>query len=114
MRTIEIFYEPAPFFALGFVLWAIGQPVGTLLLVCSVAYALSYAAAYWLGDNQVMDLLDDIIRHRNLKKVFVQNAAPQDAEGYEYRGQRPATAAEAEALAERMLAGDSRQPASVS
>ncbi len=88
-RLVECLIEPAVFFVVGFVLHFVGQKLGGLLIFCSVVYALSYAAAYWSGDNFVMDKIDEIICNEELEKAFVDDSDEDKTRGFRFRGKKP-------------------------
>lgn len=90
VRTIETWLEPGFFFVVGFLLWLVGQPVGLLLLWCSVVYGMSYQAAYYLGDQFVLDKIDEMIANRQLVNSFVHGLDAGDTQGFRHYGLRPA------------------------
>lgn len=69
-RQIETLIEPAIFLIIGGVLWFLNQKVGILLTVCSVIYSFSYMAAYRLGDNFILDKIDEVICNQALAKFL--------------------------------------------
>lgn len=90
LRTIETFLEPAPFFIGGLVLWLVfKQPVGALLTICALFYSMSYRASYYIGDNFVLDKIDEMILNRELEKVFVNDAEPEDASDVTFPYRKP-------------------------
>lgn len=89
MRTVEIFYEPAPFLLLGIILWWMGQKLGILLTVSAICYSISYAAAYSRGDNFMMDQIDQMILNEEKYKIFVEDLPPDKTRGAEHRGELP-------------------------
>lgn len=113
IRTIEIFYEPAVFFFAGLLMRFIGQPVGGLLLISSICYALGYKAAYWLGDNEIMDRIDDIIRFKQLKNIIIHKARPSETQGLQFRGRLPNNPDKAEMLADTIIRSEYREVATV-
>ncbi len=88
-RFVEIWVEPAAFFVAGVLLFAIGQALGMLLMVCAVIYGISYAYAYQWGDDFVMDKIDEMIVNKNLKASFVDDAPQEETEGFHHRGRKP-------------------------
>ncbi|MEA5426389.1 hypothetical protein [Arcicella lustrica] len=90
IRTIETLIEPAFFFVIGFMLWVFDQNVGNLLMFCSVIYSLSYKAAYYQGDNFIMDHIDEMICGEELSAVFIDGKKPEEARGFSFYGHRPA------------------------
>lgn len=90
VRTIETVLEPGFFFFIGFVLNLMGQPVGSLLMLCSIVYSMSYQAAYSEGDNYIADMIDSKICNEELVKSFVDDDSEGDTRGFNFRGRRPA------------------------
>ena len=90
VRTIETVLEPGLFFSIGFVLIIMGQPVGSLLVLCSIIYSMSYRAAYAIGDNFIMDKIDERICNEELVKSFVDGDGQGDTRGFNFRCRRPA------------------------
>lgn len=89
VRTVETLLEPALFFIVGFFLAIIGQSLGFLLLICSVIYSLSYVAAYHLGDNFVMDTIDEMICNEELVASFVEGMDSSQTRGFNSYGRKP-------------------------
>lgn len=90
-RTIETIIEPGIFFILGCVLTYFNQYIlGPHLLGCSVIYSLSYVAAYYNGDNFVMDKIDEIITNEEMYNAFVEGVDPKNTRGVPFYGRRPA------------------------
>jgi hypothetical protein len=88
-RLVETFFEPLFFFVIGFVLTLFGQSVGWLILVCSLLYGLSYRGAYKLGDDFVMDKIDEQIANEETYKAFVEGKEPHLTRGIRFYGRRP-------------------------
>jgi hypothetical protein len=76
IRLVETLLEPLPFFAVGLVLWLIGQNLGILLVIGSVSYGVGYLLDYMGGDNFTMDRIDEMIANKELEEAFVPNAQP--------------------------------------
>lgn len=89
MRTIETLYEPAVFFAGGVALWVFGQSVGVFICIASIFYSLSYVAAYWQGDNFVLDRIDEIIFNEEMTRAFVDDVPPEDTRGVRFYSKKP-------------------------
>jgi hypothetical protein len=89
IRTIETVVEPALFFFIGILLKLFGQSVGTLLVVCSIFYSLSYVAAYVMGDHFVMDKIDEMICNEEMVSSFVEGRNPSETRGVPFYGRRP-------------------------
>jgi hypothetical protein len=89
IRDIEIVYEPMFFFAVGFLLAMFGQAVGFLIIVCSMIYSLSYAGAYYKGDQFVMNKIDEMICSEEMLNTFVENKGPGKTRGVRFYGRKP-------------------------
>ena len=90
MRRIETLIEPLTFGVIGFVLMAFGQALGGFLILCSLIYSLSYMAAYKIGDDFVMDKIDENIHNEEMVNSFVDGFDPSQTRGVKYYGRRPA------------------------
>lgn len=90
IRTIETVVEPGYFLLIGLGLWVFGQTVGPLIVVCSIFYSLGYFAAYYRGDNFVMDQIDEMIFNEELTKAFIEGRSPSETRGVNYYGRKPA------------------------
>ena len=88
-RRVECLFEPALFFVGGVLLHLIGQKLGGLLIMCSLFYGFSYLAAYVIGDNFVMDKIDEMICNQELEKSFVDDKDESDTRGFRFRGMKP-------------------------
>jgi hypothetical protein len=88
-RTVETILEPLFFFAIGLFLTFFGQSVGWLIIVCSILYGLSYRGAYKLGDEFVMDKIDEQIANEETYKAFVEDQEPRLTRGMRFYGRRP-------------------------
>jgi cell division protein FtsW (lipid II flippase) len=89
-RTISIWLEPGFVLIIGFVLWVCGQHLGTLLMVCSIIYSISYSAQFYQGDQFVMDKIDEMICNEELVGAFVEGRKPDQTRGFNFYGRRPA------------------------
>ncbi len=89
-RQISTLLEPGFCFAVGLGLAIFGQPIGTVLICCSIFYSLSYQAAYRNGDHFVMDKIDERICNEELVKSFVEGHGADDTRGFSFMGRRPA------------------------
>lgn len=71
-RQLETFIEPLPFFLIGVLFMIIGQKLfGGLIAFSAFSYAMSYRYAYMIGDNFIMDMIDEIICNKALSNTFV-------------------------------------------
>lgn len=89
VRLVECWLEPAGFFLLGLFLNMIGQTLGGLLIFCSIVYGGSYMAAYFIGDNFVMDKIDQIILNEELEKSFMDDMGEDETRGFRFVGRKP-------------------------
>lgn len=89
-RLIETVLEPAFFFIIGFLLCLFQQWIGLLIILCSIVYAGSYFASYHVGDNFVMDKIDEMICNAELKKAFVNDLNADETRGFRFIGRKPA------------------------
>jgi hypothetical protein len=103
IRTIETLLEPGFFFIIGFVLWMSGQPVGLLLVISSLAYRMSYKAAYYFGDQFIMDTIDERIFNEERIKSFVDGLDASLTRGVRYYGRRPTSLEDRQQLAESFV-----------
>ena len=60
-----------------------------LLIVCSVFYSFGYAGAYHIGDNFVMDKIDEMISNEELEDSFVNDKDPSETRGFRFYGKKP-------------------------
>lgn len=89
VRIVSTIIEPAICFVIGFILFVLHQLVGNLLMVCSVIYSLSYFAAYHIGDNYIMDKIDEIICNEELKETLVDGREPVNDRGFNFEPRMP-------------------------
>ncbi|WP_138477126.1 hypothetical protein [Dyadobacter bucti] len=89
-REIETICEPLFCMIIGLLIILAGQVVGILIVFCSIVYSLSYMAAYHVGDNFVMDKIDELLCNQELYNAFVDGVDPSKTRGVNYYGRRPA------------------------
>ncbi len=89
VRKIETVYEPVIFLVAGIALSIVGQKIGAVLTTCSIFYLLGSAAAYKLGDDFVMNHIDEMICNEELEDTFVNDKQPEDARGVRFYGRKP-------------------------
>jgi hypothetical protein len=89
VRTVETYLEPLPFLLLGVLLWLLGQKLGILLTVFSLFYSFSYMAAYYAGDNFVMDKIDQKIISEELSATFLRGEHENEKRGFRFLGDIP-------------------------
>lgn len=80
IRTVETLLEPGVFVIAGLLLMLLNQPIGKFLVCCGFIYSLSLCAAYRVGDEQIMDLLDKIVEAEE-KKNILSGKGPEDTRG---------------------------------
>lgn len=61
-RKLETIIEPGLALGLGIILHYAGQPLGMLLIICSIIYTVSYLGAYKLGDDFMYELNNTAIQ----------------------------------------------------
>ncbi|KAA2241531.1 hypothetical protein F0L74_16685 [Chitinophaga agrisoli] len=88
-RMIETFIEPAVFLIAGLLLKFMGQPVGMLLIICSILYSFSYLAAYAIGDDFVLDVIDDGMMVDETEEAFVYDEDSDKTRGVEFHARKP-------------------------
>ena len=88
-RVISIFYEPAVFLFAGIFLLMFSPDLGVLLILSSICYSLSYAGAYYMGDQFIMDKIDEMICSEELANTFISGKQPEDARGFEFIPKMP-------------------------
>lgn len=89
VRQVETLVEPGLFFFIGLFLMLIGQSVGTLLVLSSIFYSLSYMTAYMIGDHFVMDKIDEMICNEEMVGSFVEDREPSETRGFSFYGRKP-------------------------
>jgi len=103
IRRVETLFEPLAFFIPGLLLYTGRQPLGLLLMVCAVIYAMSYVLAYKAGDIFVMNKIDEMICNEELKKTFVDGMDQEGGRGFTLRSRRPVDAERRQELLPTML-----------
>jgi len=90
LRTFETVVEPGICAVIGLLLWGAAQPIGLIIFISSIFYALSYMAAYRQGDHFVMDKIDEMICNEELVNTFVEGRDSSETRGVNFYGRRPA------------------------
>lgn len=111
-RSIAIIYEPGLFVIGGFLLYLLGQQLGILCMVCGVIYSLSYMAAYKMGDEFVMDQIDQMICKEEMYDSFVLSRMPEETRGFNFFGRGPQDEGQREDLMDSFFA-DTDEPAAM-
>jgi hypothetical protein len=82
-RLIATFLEPLIFFVLGLFLILINQPIGYLILLCSVIYSLGYCGAFRIGDMYLQEIIDKMILSQELSETCMEGKSPRADRGFE-------------------------------
>lgn len=90
IRVIETLIEPGFFFIIGGLLWLLQQPIGLVILVCSLFYSFGYMGAYHVGDNLIMNKIDEMICNEEMVSSFIEGKDSTETRGVNYYGRRPA------------------------
>ncbi len=114
VRTIETVLEPAAFFIIGFILYQFGQNVGMLLIVCSIFYGIGYAGAYKLGDDFVMDHIDELIMNEQMQGAFVEDLSTDKTKGVRFYMRKPTTREGREWVGDSFFEDDDNEAAAAS
>lgn len=101
-RQRVIFFEPGVFFIAGLLLKSIGQPLGLLLIVCSIFYGASYRAAFRKGDELVKDKIDEMILNGEMIDAFV-NDNPNNKRGVRIWADKPGSRELRQKLADELV-----------
>lgn len=88
--TIETVLEPGIFFVMAFVIWMCGQPIGLLIVLCSIIYSFSYQAQHYFGTNSILDMNDKRLFRQDIGKAFIEGGDGSSTRGVNYYGRRPA------------------------
>lgn len=89
IRQVSIILEPALACIVGIVFLLCASPVGSILVICSIVYSLSYYADYSLGDDFVIDKIDEMICNEELSKSFLEGRGPEETRGFQAFAQAP-------------------------
>lgn len=98
LRRIQVLYEPLPFFIGGILLALLLQPIGFLLIFCSIVYSLGYMGAHYLGDEFFWDKNDEMIINKSMRIAFVKNEDLSKSHGIRIYGSRPKSEEQREEL----------------
>lgn len=88
-RIISVYIEPGIFLIAGIILVLLHQYIGVLFIVCSIIYSMSWSAQYYLGDQFVLNKIDEMICNEELVNSFVHNRPGDKTRGFEFYGTRP-------------------------
>jgi len=111
IRTLECLIEPAFFFIIGLGLLLLGQNIGYLITICSIIYSLSYCAAYDIGDNFIMDKIDEIICGEELTKDLKDDNDTSKSRGFNAYGRKPSDPELRKKTMDAMFENDGFEPA---
>jgi ACR3 family arsenite efflux pump ArsB len=110
IRQIECFYEPLSVFVVGLILSLLGQSVGTLLFWSALFYGFSYAAAYKIGDDYLLDIIDEMIMKRHFADVIIYGKDGAEVQGVRFYATRPRGIEHRQALANLASGPDTASP----
>jgi hypothetical protein len=102
-RIIAIYLEPGLFLLAGIILALLQQNIGYVFIVCSIIYSASWAGAYYMGDEFILDKIDDLITSEELTNTFVHNRPPKETKGFEVDGTKIKNPEFRRKLAESMI-----------
>ncbi|MXV16901.1 hypothetical protein [Hufsiella ginkgonis] len=88
-RVIATILEPGVFLIAGGLLALLKQEIGYLLMGSSIIYSISWAAQYHLGDQFIMDKIDEGICNEEFANTFVDGLPPEETRGFEVYGDKP-------------------------
>lgn len=103
VREVCMILEPGLFFVIGLGLSMLGQALGGLLIQCSIWYALSYKASFYLADEEVMSQIDKIIAQEEWTRSFVEGLDASQTRGFSYMGRRPADREQRQRVADAFM-----------
>lgn len=109
-RIFECWIEPAPFFLAGILLALVGQNLGWLLMFSAVTYSISYCFSYYVGDEMVMNTIDQIIISEDFAETFLHDADESKTRGYRFLGRKPNDSEMRRAVMERMTSNEEDAP----
>lgn len=102
IRRVDMYYEPVAALLVGLVLFLIGQEaIGVLIAFCAVCYCLNWAHAYKMGDDLVLDWIDETIVNRDTSET-VHTGRPT-ASGFQFLGELPASDEMRSGLAKHLI-----------
>ncbi|MBN8865543.1 MAG: hypothetical protein J0H92_19365 [Sphingobacteriales bacterium] len=110
IRNVETIYEPLLVFAVGVILSLLGQTVGNLLQWSALFYGFSYAAAYKIGDDYLLDIIDEMIMKRHLADVIIHGKDGPQVQGVRFYGTRPSGMEHRQILANLTNGPDTASP----
>lgn len=88
IRTIEVIIEPLAVFIAGLVLMIAGLTmIGGILTNCAILYSLRSYFAYQIGDNFILDKIDEMICNEDLSKNFIEDEIGD--RGFQYSNIKP-------------------------
>lgn len=102
-KRIATIYEPLLGVVVGMLLTFFDSPVGTILIICSIIYSISYFGAHYQGDQFLMDKLDEMMCNEDLTETLVEGTRPEDKRGVEFFGTTPDNKQFRKVLADTMM-----------
>lgn len=112
-RQVSILLEPAIFLGFGILLAIFQQSLGYLLIFCSITYSLSWKAAFYRGDQFIMDKIDQLIANEETARSFIDGRKPEETRGFETYGKRPENTDFRRKVAESFFEYDDDEPVKV-
>lgn len=112
-RQVSILLEPAIFLGFGILLAIFQQSLGYLLIFCSITYSLSWKAAFYRGDQFIMDKIDELIANEEMTESFIHGRRPEETRGFETYGRRPENTDFRRKVAETFFEYDDDEPVKV-
>ncbi|MFD1258584.1 hypothetical protein ACFQ3S_17390 [Mucilaginibacter terrae] len=88
-RFASTVIEPGIFLIAGILLVLAHQMLGKLFIFVSIVYSLSWVGAYHLGDEFVMDTIDEMICNEEMVESFVEGKPIEDTRGFEMHCRKP-------------------------
>lgn len=108
-RTVEIFYEPLPFFIAGILISFTGQSLGWFLIFVSIFYGLSYYAAYYKGDTLILDRIDEMILNGEMENTFVNDDTPENSRGVKFYAKKPNSKELRQMVVDSLMVGEDEE-----
>jgi len=88
-RTIQTIIEPGLFLIMGLGLTILTQWIGIVIMFCSICYSVSYFFSYKLGDDAIMDIIDNIIANEQTSRIIREGKKSAETNGFEMNCELP-------------------------
>jgi hypothetical protein len=105
-RIIATYYEPGTAIIIGIILALLKQNIGYLFIISGIVYGISWAGQYYLGDEFIMDTIDEMICNEELVESFVRGLPTQETRGFEVYGTAPGNSDFRRKVADAMMDDD--------